>query len=116
MHDTLAVRIAQGVGQQADGRQNVLELITCNSPDVGAIDALIAELGDGAAETVIDLSASTASIGETTLPFDLDPVWREKLMNGWDDIDLTMKHRDKIAYYRRRITAEEHWRFPATAG
>jgi 3-isopropylmalate/(R)-2-methylmalate dehydratase small subunit len=26
------------------------------------------------------------------LPFALDPVWRTKLINGWDDIDLTAQH------------------------
>lgn len=84
--------------------------------DAAAVDALITELGDGAANGVIDLAASTATIGATKLPFDLDPVWREKLMNGWDDIDLTMKHRQEIASFRSVVAAEEPWRFPARAG
>jgi hypothetical protein len=31
-------------------------------------------------------------LGELTVPFRIDPVWREKLINGWDDIDLTRQH------------------------
>lgn len=35
------------------------------------------------------------------IPFDFDDVGRERLLNGWDDIALTMAHEDEIAAYER---------------
>ncbi len=38
-------------------------------------------------------------------PFTIDPVARERLLHGWDDIALTMRYADKIrAYEARRPT------------
>ncbi|HEX2504422.1 MAG TPA: 3-isopropylmalate dehydratase small subunit [Miltoncostaeaceae bacterium] len=34
-------------------------------------------------------------------PFEIDPVVRERLLNGWDDIALTLAHEDEIAAYER---------------
>ncbi|MEX2334294.1 MAG: hypothetical protein WD600_08560, partial [Pseudohongiella sp.] len=30
------------------------------------------------------------------IPFDINAVWKTKLLNGWDDIDLTEGYRSKI--------------------
>lgn len=84
--------------------------------DADTVDALIGALGEGEMDALIDLATSTLKIGESALPFDLDPVWREKLIKGWDDIDLTLKYRDEIASFRRTIEEEERWRLPAGAG
>lgn len=35
------------------------------------------------------------------IPFEFDPVVRERLLNGWDDIALTLAHEDDIARYER---------------
>jgi 3-isopropylmalate/(R)-2-methylmalate dehydratase small subunit len=32
-------------------------------------------------------------------PFQIDPVVRERLLNGWDDIALTLAHEDEITAY-----------------
>ncbi|MGD9697057.1 MAG: 3-isopropylmalate dehydratase small subunit [Thermoleophilia bacterium] len=34
-------------------------------------------------------------------PFTIDPVVRERLLNGWDDIALTLAHEDEIARYEQ---------------
>jgi 3-isopropylmalate/(R)-2-methylmalate dehydratase small subunit len=36
------------------------------------------------------------------LSFAVDPFRRECLLNGWDDIGLTMRHEDQIAAYERQ--------------
>lgn len=41
------------------------------------------------------------SNGEIT-PFDISEYHREKLLNGWDDISLTLLHEDKIKEYEER--------------
>ncbi|HPU97784.1 MAG TPA: 3-isopropylmalate dehydratase small subunit, partial [Candidatus Hydrogenedentes bacterium] len=35
------------------------------------------------------------------IPFDLHPFLRERLLNGWDQIGLTLRFEDKIAAYER---------------
>ena len=48
----------------------------------------------------IDLRHGTLTIGTQTVNFDLDETWREKLIKGWDDIDLTLNHSETIADFR----------------
>jgi len=36
-----------------------------------------------------------------TIPFEIDSFLRERMINGWDQIDLTLRHEDKIAAYER---------------
>jgi 3-isopropylmalate/(R)-2-methylmalate dehydratase small subunit len=36
-----------------------------------------------------------------SLPFDVEPFRRHCLLNGLDDIGLTLEHEDKIAAYER---------------
>ena len=64
------------------------------------IEALIARLGDGAAVMTVDLTDGVIRIGNEVIPFDLDPIWRLKLLNGWDDIDMTASHGAAIAAFR----------------
>ncbi|MDP5334003.1 MAG: 3-isopropylmalate dehydratase small subunit, partial [Paracoccaceae bacterium] len=66
------------------------------------IEALIARLGDDAAVMTVDLSDGVIRVGNEVIPFDLDPVWRLKLLNGWDDIDMTASHGAAIAAFRAK--------------
>ena len=59
----------------------------------------IAALGD-AIDAEIDLRQGTLTIGAHTVHFDLDETWRAKLINGWDDIDLTLNHGAAIRSFR----------------
>jgi 3-isopropylmalate/(R)-2-methylmalate dehydratase small subunit len=57
------------------------------------------------AEVTVDLEARTASAGHLVVPFDVDDYTRWRLMEGLDDIGLTLRHVDDIdAYERRRPT------------
>ena len=48
----------------------------------------------------VDLPAQTITRpnGET-IAFELDPFLKERLLNGWDQIALTLRHEDKIRAY-----------------
>ena len=81
--------------------------------DEATLAPIAADISDGTAPAEIDLAASTITIADKTVSFALDPVWREKLINGWDDIDLTRQHTDTIASYRMRLATTQPWRFPA---
>jgi 3-isopropylmalate/(R)-2-methylmalate dehydratase small subunit len=45
--------------------------------------------------------------------FALDPVWRLKLINGWDDIDLTRSHATEIADFAQSRRAMQPWLWPS---
>lgn len=64
------------------------------------IEALLTRLGTDSAAMTVDLSDSVIRLGNEVIPFDLDPIWRLKLINGWDDIDMTASHGAAIAAFR----------------
>ncbi|MBD3941586.1 3-isopropylmalate dehydratase small subunit [Microbacterium sp. NEAU-LLC] len=66
-----------------------------------AIDA------DPGARMTVDLQARTASIGELELGFDIDDYTRWRLLEGLDDIGLTLREADRIAQFEAR---REAWR------
>jgi 3-isopropylmalate/(R)-2-methylmalate dehydratase small subunit len=45
------------------------------------------------------------------LPFDVDAFRRECLINGWDDIGLTLRHADLIKAFEDRRRIEQPWLF-----
>lgn len=60
----------------------------------------------------VDLETCQISLGDLTLPFALDPVWRTKLIEGLDDIDMTAKHADAIAAFTQKDRAARAWAYP----
>lgn len=85
---------------------------------VSATDAafLLSVSSDGAEGISVDLDHMTISTKDRVMNFDLDPVWRKKLLNGWDDIDLTLNHQDEVAAYREQLLDNQKWRFPVATG
>ena len=57
----------------------------------------------------VDLENLTISTSGAMLPFSIDHVRRLQLLNGWDDIDLTMQHTADIARYRAALAASQPW-------
>ena len=45
--------------------------------------------------------AAGGAAGES-IPFEVDPFLRERLLNGWDQIGLTLRHEDAIAAFERK--------------
>ncbi len=50
--------------------------------------------------------------GNRTYSFSIDPVSRNQLINGWDDIDLTESYRTQIAAYRAADRVSRPWAMP----
>jgi 3-isopropylmalate/(R)-2-methylmalate dehydratase small subunit len=44
-----------------------------------------------------------------TITFDVDPFRRECLLNGWDDIGLTLRDEDKITSYEAVQKSQQPW-------
>jgi 3-isopropylmalate/(R)-2-methylmalate dehydratase small subunit len=47
----------------------------------------------------VDLEAQTVSAAGFSEPFEVDTFSRECLLNGWDDVALTLRHDDRIAAF-----------------
>ena len=45
------------------------------------------------------------------IPFQVDPFRKECLLNGWDDIGLTLRHADEIKAFEERRRVEQPWLF-----
>ena len=60
----------------------------------------------------IDLAAQTVSTPSgKAMRFDIDPSRKENLLNGWDEIGLTLKHADEIQEYEEKRKRSEPWIF-----
>jgi 3-isopropylmalate/(R)-2-methylmalate dehydratase small subunit len=55
----------------------------------------------------VDLTSRTATIGETTVPFEIDDYTRWRLLEGLDDIGLTLRDEARITEFEAR---REPWR------
>jgi len=61
-----------------------------------------------------DLDAQVVTFGEgESLAFEVDGFKKHCLVNGLDDIDLTLKHDADIRNYETRRRQEAPWLFPA---
>jgi 3-isopropylmalate/(R)-2-methylmalate dehydratase small subunit len=58
-------------------------------------------------EISVDLNSRTATIGETTVPFEIDDYTRWRLLEGLDDIGLTLRNEARITEFESR---RESWR------
>ena len=64
------------------------------------VDALFAVVeGDPGTEVTVDLVAREIRAGSVTTPFAVDEYTRWRLMEGLDDIGLTLRHADDIARF-----------------
>ena len=71
---------------------------------------LIRRAQDAPYRATVDLESMTIR-GEDGLaiPFQLDPFRRRCLMEGLDDIGLTLEHEDEIARYEREVAVPPSW-------
>lgn len=61
-------------------------------------------------EVTVDLASRTVTCDDVVVPFQVDDYTRWRLMEGLDDIGLTLQHADEITAFEAR---RESWR-PAT--
>ena len=72
------------------------------------IEALWAAIqADPGVRMTVDLVERTARLGELRVSFDIDDYTRWRLLEGLDDIGLTLRNEDKIAQFEAR---REAWR------
>jgi 3-isopropylmalate/(R)-2-methylmalate dehydratase small subunit len=83
--------------------------------EVEVYDTLVTAIGASLCNVHIDLSNGHAMFNDKRVDFHLDDTWRMKLLNGWDDIDLTQHHAAEIAQFQRNYDQAARWAIPAGA-
>jgi 3-isopropylmalate/(R)-2-methylmalate dehydratase small subunit len=81
--------------------------------DAANVEALFkAEAGAPGFHLRVDLEQQTITTPDGTLyPFEVEAFRKHCLLNGLDDIGLTMQHVDEIKAYEQRRKAEAPWLF-----
>jgi 3-isopropylmalate dehydratase small subunit len=65
---------------------------------------------NGAAPFTVDLNTQRISgPGGPDISFDIPAADRMRLLEGLDDIGLTLKHSDEIVAFEKRLAAEMPW-------
>ena len=60
----------------------------------------------------VDLEQQTIRSGNYVVPFTIDPARRMRLLNGWDDLDLTATYKDQIGAFAAKDRATRPWAVP----
>ena len=89
--------------------QNGLLPVTLAMPDAQAFEARVLAV-NGAAPFTVDLTTQRISGPRgPDLAFEIPAADRMRLIEGLDDIGLTLKHTDAIASWERRMATEQPW-------
>ena len=78
--------------------------------DIAKFAALVAS--DPEQQIIVDLKQQTISCAEVSVTFTIDPVSRNQLLNGWDDVDLTESYRATIASFKALDRRRRRWAVP----
>lgn len=62
----------------------------------GAMEELLALLAPGGVAVEVDLEACRIQAAGRGFDFSTDPLWRIRLLNGWDEIDMTRRFATEI--------------------
>ena len=99
-------------------RENCLQTgllpIVLPTQDVQRFEARVVAV-DGAAPFTVDLIAQRIiAPGGAEFAFEMPPADRIRLIEGLDDIGLTLKHAQAIAGWEQRVAADQPWLQSAT--
>jgi len=88
-------------------------LLTAVVPEADVDELAAAVAADPARPITVDLDQQTIVCGNRTYAFAIDPVSRNQLINGWDDVDLTESYRDQISAFKTKDRDLRPWALPA---
>jgi 3-isopropylmalate/(R)-2-methylmalate dehydratase small subunit len=95
----------QDYGFKAVVAPSFADIFASNCTKIGLLPIALAEdevralMAAGEAE--IDLARQQVRFGDTVASFEIDPETKHRLLNGLDDIALTLRQEDAIAAYER---------------
>lgn len=80
-------------------------------------EEILALLQTTGAAVTVDLRDCLIRFGNRNYSFTIDPIWQLKLLNGWDDLDLTQSLTGEIQGFEQRDETHRPWvRLPDMRG
>jgi 3-isopropylmalate/(R)-2-methylmalate dehydratase small subunit len=61
----------------------------------------------------IDLAQQILRVGNHVVEFEIEPVWKTQLLNGWDDIDMTRSYSTAVADFVAYDAQARPWATPS---
>ena len=98
------------------------EIFAANAVNNGLLPAQVSEqdcerlldlLTGSRPPITVDLEATSVRGGSWDCGFRIDAGWRTRLINGWDDLDLTLSHAREIANFAAAHAENCPWSIPA---
>jgi 3-isopropylmalate/(R)-2-methylmalate dehydratase small subunit len=105
--------IAPSFGDIFAGNSVQNGLLTAVVSDADAAELMAALTGTPELPLTVDLEQQTIVCGNSSYAFSIDPVRRQRLLEGWDDIALTQSFRDRIASFKANDRSARPWVVPA---
>lgn len=98
------------------------DIFAANAVNNGVLPAIVtAEEAETLMETTaprgvvveVDLDTCLIKAGQHRIPFTIEDIWRTKIRNGWNDIDLTQQSTAEINRFRKRRSDTAPWVWPS---
>ncbi|MFK7916424.1 MAG: 3-isopropylmalate dehydratase small subunit [Pseudomonadales bacterium] len=80
--------------------------------DAEVDDLFAAVAADPRLQITVDLAAQTVRWGQRVCAFEIDAQRKAKLLNGLDDIEMTLQHADDITRFESAYQGRRPWLFP----
>jgi 3-isopropylmalate/(R)-2-methylmalate dehydratase small subunit len=101
------------------------DIFSQNATKNGLLTAMVSEAESGALvaaltreptlAVTVDLEAQSIACGKLRCRFTIDPARRTRLLNGWDDLDVTNSFREEIAAFKAADRKARPWALPSQA-
>ena len=97
------------------------DIFAGNSVNNGLVAAIVSEEDiekllsavEQTGKAEVDLEELTIKSGNYVVPFTIDPARRMRLLNGWDDLDLTKQYKSQIEAFAAKDKTARPWAVPA---
>jgi 3-isopropylmalate/(R)-2-methylmalate dehydratase small subunit len=99
--------IASSYGDIFKNNSSKQGLVIVELPEVAVSELMELVKTDPNLEITVDVADMTVEIAEKNWrqPFTLDPITRERLLNGWDDIGISLLRETDIAAFEENYRA-----------
>ena len=91
--------------------KNGLLTATVSEAESRALAAAL--IANPALPVTVDLETQSIACGDFRAIFSIDPARRTRLLNGWDDIDLTHSFVEQIAAFKTADGTRRTWALPS---
>jgi 3-isopropylmalate/(R)-2-methylmalate dehydratase small subunit len=105
--------IAPSFGDIFAGNAMQNGLLTASVPDADAAELMAALTRTPELPLTVDLEQQTIVCGNRSYAFTIDPVRRQRLLEGLDDIALTESYRDRVASFKVHDRSARPWAGPS---